>query len=48
MQIRWSKAAWNAELVFTDIHGNSLDLARGTTYIGYLDNTDIAAAVQFN
>jgi len=48
VEIKWSKAAWNAELVLTDSAGNALELARGTTYIGYLDNTDTAAAVSFN
>lgn len=48
VEIKWSKSAWDAELEFTDAQGNPLALSRGTTYIGYLDNTDIGAAVKFN
>jgi hypothetical protein len=48
IEIKWSKSAWNSELVLTDASGNALSLARGTTYVGYLDNTDTAEAVSFN
>lgn len=48
VEIKWAKSAWNSELVLTDKAGNALELARGTTYIGYLDNSDISAAVSFN
>lgn len=48
VEIKWSKSAWNAELVLTDKAGNALELTPGTTYVGYLDNTDTAAAVSFN
>ena len=46
--ITWEKATWDSELVFKDASGNILELARGTTYIGYLDNTNVSTAVQFN
>ena len=48
VEINWSKSAWDAELVLTDKNGNALELARGTTYVGYLDNTSTATAVMFN
>ena len=48
VEIKWSKSAWNSELVLTDKNGNALELARGTTYVGYLDNTDTGASVSFN
>ena len=48
IEIKWSKSAWDAELTLTDMNGNALTLARGTTYIGYLDNTDTAEAVSFS
>ncbi len=37
VEIEWSKSAWNSELILTDKSGNRLELARGTTYIGYVD-----------
>ena len=46
--ITWEKSAWDGELIFKDASGNVLELARGTTYIGYLDNTNTSTAVQFN
>jgi hypothetical protein len=48
VEINWSKTAWDAPLVFTDKSGNPFELARGTTYIGYLDNTDVTKSVSFN
>lgn len=47
VEIRWSKSAWNGELMLADASGAPLELARGTTYIGYVEaeNTD---AVSFN
>lgn len=48
VEINWSKSAWDAELVLTDKDGKALELARGTTYVGYLDNTSTATAVMFN
>ena len=47
MEIKWSKPSWSAELVLTDTEGNALELARGKTYIGYVDNTD-PSAVSFS
>lgn len=47
MEIKWSKPSWSAELVLTDMSGNALELARGKTYIGYVDSTD-SAAVSFS
>ncbi len=48
VEIKWSKSAWNGALTLTDNAGNALELACGTTYISYLDNTDTAKAVTFN
>ncbi len=48
VEIKWSKSAWNGALTLTDKAGNALELASGTTYISYLDNTDTAKAVAFN
>lgn len=47
VEIRWSKSAWNADLVLTDASGGALELARGTIYIGYVDAGN-ADAVTFN
>jgi len=47
VEIRWSKSAWNGELTFTDALGSALELARGTTYVGYVDGTN-TDAVAFN
>ncbi len=48
VEIKWSKSAWNGALTLTDKAGNALELASGTTYVSYLDNTDTAKAVAFN
>lgn len=48
LEITWSKSAWDSELILKDKAGNKLELACGTTYVGYLDNTDTATAVSFN
>ena len=48
MEIKWSKSAWDGALTLTDKDGNALELARGTTYVAYLDNTNTAKAVSFN
>jgi hypothetical protein len=48
VEIKWTKSAWDADLVLTDKDGNALEIARGTTYVGYLDNTDTTKAVAFN
>ncbi len=48
IEIKWSKSAWDGALTLTDKDGNALELARGTTYVSYLDNTNTAKAVSFN
>lgn len=48
VEIKWSKSAWDGALTLTDKDGNALELARGTTYVAYLDNTNTAKAVSFN
>ena len=48
IEIKWSKSAWDANLVLMNADGSKLELARGTTYVGYLDNTSTATAVIFN
>lgn len=48
VEIKWSKSAWDGALTLTDKDGNALELARGTTYVSYLDNTNTAKAVSFS
>jgi hypothetical protein len=48
VEIKWSKSAWDGALTLTDKDGNAFEIARGTTYVAYLDNTNTAKAVSFN